>query len=177
MILPVQLSIEADFVSREEFDAHVTAAHPPTVREHNSGDLSERVTSISVTDGTTESVQRKVIFSIELPDLAMGEVLQAQADWQVTNDLGFDVMVQAQIVLGALASSTSGFEITEANGGDVTPAVHHGKMVNVGSHTVTDNSKRFLNLVARAQSTASTSASDSITVDADYGRLSVIRFT
>ncbi|GAA2177676.1 hypothetical protein GCM10009784_29150 [Arthrobacter parietis] len=141
---------------------------------YDSSDSSEMVTTLPV-PVAADKTHKRVVFSLAVPDLSSGHILQVMAEFQVTNDLGYNVMCMSQIILAESKTSVSGTEITEANGRNVTPAAHHDSFPKIGSVTVTTTGTKYVNVVAWcAASNATTGAR--ITVDADYGRLSVIRY-
>lgn len=146
------------------------------VRAYSTGNASELVTTLPVT--VQASLAKRVVFCLDLGDApAGGEVLHADADVEVTNDLGVTVNVITHLVLGDSCQSTSGTEIAEAQGGNVTPSGHHHTATRGGTIIVEPgNSRRFLVLVAWSAYTQATPGMV-LTVDQDYGRLSALRFT
>lgn len=138
----------------------------------NSGSNSEKVASlpIAVTGAT-----KHVIYSVEVPDLAVGDKLVALASVQVTNDNPYNALFGTQLVLATSASAPTGTEISEASSANVTPDRHHDNPVIVGSTVATGTTKRFVNLVGYSMASQA-KANHTLTVDADYGRLVVQRF-
>jgi hypothetical protein len=140
----------------------------------NSGNSSELINSLPVTTGTPYIM--KVIYSQQLNNIKINEVIQTMCEYEVTNDLGFNVMIGTVILLADSPTATTGIEITEANAFNVTPGMHHGVIVKVGSYDVTANyPSKYINVVGYAAGNAASSG-DTIKVEQDYGRLSVFRF-
>lgn len=161
-----------DVISRKEVDVPSDPMEKPI--HYNSGNASEKIAKLPVPVSANER-HKRVIFSLAVPDLSSGDVLQVMSEFQVTNDLGFNVMCMTQIILADSEAAVSGTEITEANGRNVTPDAHHDSFPKVGSLTVTTTGTRYVNVVAWCASSNATKGS-SITVDADYGRLSILRY-
>lgn len=149
----------------------VPAASGGLVAEHlNTGNASELAASLDVQAATAT-----VVFSLAVGDVLAGDLFLAVAEAQVTNDLGYNTMVTGYLVLAKAPTDTVGIEVTENNGTNVTPAMHHMAVVKAGTYqSPSDFGARYLNMVCRAASTAS-KPGDRLQVDADYGRLSVIR--
>lgn len=154
------------------------------VEEYNSGNNSELVPVIKVsTDGNWNDGE--VVFSIKLQNLKKNDIIEALADFEVTNDLGFNVSVISQIVFAdsplKKPNSDNIQEITEANGYQITPNMHHGHIVKVGSLICPENyNERYINVCVRARSDLA-KKEEFISVggnpfNQDYGRLSVILF-
>jgi len=147
---------------------------PPTAHDyHQTADGSERVTSLPVLRSTADAGKR-VVFSEEV-DLDAGRVLLAVAELQTTNDLGINVFVGSQVILATSPSATAGREITAANGGNVTPDMHHGQQTKSGTYQTTagDTGTRYVNLVVWAAAGRS-GTGQQLSVDRGYGRLSVL---
>lgn len=146
----------------------------PRPTHYNSGNDSEKVSTLPVPIAADET-HKRVIFSLIVPELAAGDILQVMSEFQVTNDLGYNVMCMSQVILAENENAVVGREITEANGRNVTPAAHHDSFPKVGSLTVDTEGTKYVNVVAWcAASNAEPGAS--VTIDADYGRLSIIRY-
>jgi len=159
--------------------------------EHiKSGNNAEKTDFLPVTKRTlipaTETVAehwipeilpRKVIYSERLSNIRAGEVIVVLSQFETTNALEVNVGVSSQLVLANAATDTIGTEITEASGFNVTDNMHHGKTVEVGSIVSPGNyAEKYVNVLAWAYSSA-TSDGDTIQVEPDYGRLTVLRFS
>ena len=146
------------------------------LKEHiNSGNFSEQITSLPVSPKGVP-YQKIVLFSERLTDIKKGEVILVLSQFETTNNLGFNVMLASRVVLADSPTSAIGIEITEASGFNITPNMHHGKTVEVGTMvSPRDYATKYVNVYAYAASTAA-SPGDTIKVEKDYGRLSVLRF-
>lgn len=142
-----------------------------TLKIKNSGNSSELVSSM--TPATTAGAATKyVLFSLDLNDggnIAEGDIIKAFAEFEATTqESTYNTGVFCQLILADSASATTGTEITEANGRNLTPATHHDTFVKTGSIAVTDTSKHYLNLVAYA---VSTSGTQPVIIEQDFGRM------
>lgn len=142
---------------------------------HDTGDRSELVSVIPV-GPTATNAGKRVLFS-QRTQLQGGQILLAVAELQVTNDLDRNVFLGSQLVLADSATAVAGAEITPANGENVTPNMHHGQQTKSGTYAATsaDAGVRYVNVVAWAAATGAASG-DTLTVDAGYGRLSVLQW-
>lgn len=148
---------------------------PDFLIPYTSGNFSERVESIPLTRGSP--YQRVVVMSIAVDDVEVGDVLECNALFQVTNNLGYNVMVAAGIILAGDQTETVGLEITEFSGRNVTPDMHHDTHSRSGIFVVTSLIYPvYINLVAYAASVKAVPGA-AVRVDQDYGRLTVLRFT
>jgi len=148
-----------------------TSTYPnPTITVQDSGHNGEHVISIPV---DRYSANRDVIYSVPVGDVTPGDTLLIQSEFEVTNNLGYNVMLASYVILTDGPTATAGLEITEANTYNVTPNMHHGLTTKVGSLAITENlSDRYVNIVAySAASRATTGAT--LRVEPDYGRLIV----
>ncbi len=143
---------------------------------YDSGNSGELVTELPLSNGAP--VNKRVVYCVDLVTAPQGgEILHVTAEMEATNDLGYNVAMVSQLLLVDSAIATSGVEISEANGFNITPDMHHGMTVRVGTLTVPAGStRRYVSLVAWAESTA-TQPGHALTVEQDYGRLSVLRWT
>lgn len=174
--LPIVLTIDDLTPILERLDALEAASGPvggPFWWHENSGSSSELVTTIPITTGSPYT--RKVIFSIALPDLAAGDLIEAKASMQVTTSYNYNCMIGSLLILTDSATSTSGLvaDISEAAGENFDMAVHHKKVADFGSYRVTTPLiGKYVNFIAYAASTGALPG-HALTVDLDYGRLIV----
>lgn len=142
----------------------------PSIAHANTGNFSELVTSLPV-----NPTAPTVVLSIPIGDTLTGDLFIASGEIQVTNNLGYNCMITGYLVLADAPDKTAGIEVTENNGTNVTPAQHHLTVPKVGTYQSNNNyGQRWLQFVCRAASTASQTG-DTLTVDQDYGRLSIVR--
>lgn len=140
----------------------------------NSGNFSELLPALPVTQGSP--YDKKVIFSQKVSNLKKGEIILVICQFETTNNLGFNVMIASQVVLANSPDAIVGTEVTEASGFNVTKNMHHGKTVEVGTLIVAGNyPTKYINVIAYAASTAASNG-DTLKLEKDYGRLSVLRF-
>ena len=140
---------------------------------YDSGNFSELVASLPATDDDSPYAP-EVIFSAEIARISEGDIIQVMAEFEVTNDLGYNCMIASQVVLADAATSTSGTEITEANGFNITPGMHHGTTVRVGAYVASeDYTSVFVNVIGYAASSAA-QPGDTLAVEPDYGRLTIL---
>lgn len=143
-----------------------------SIEPFNTGSTSENVQTIPVGSSSSAAV-RTTLFSISLPKLRAGSVLWFGTKAQATNDLGFNVMLAGFHWLthdGSYASRS--LELSEANGYNITPGMHHGTIVDFGCVELSSApSGRVLSYIVYSASTAASSG-DTLRVDQDYGRLS-----
>jgi hypothetical protein len=141
----------------------------------NTGSLSERATTLPITT-SAGTAPRVVLFSQALGAVRLGEQVVVLAEFQLTNPQTYVVGVGVVVLRAASATATTGTEITEATGRNITPDMHHDAIVKVGTHVPgSDLAEAWVNVVAYAYSTAAL-AGHVVDVDQDYGRLAVLRF-
>lgn len=145
----------------------------PRPERYETGPNSEVIKALPVPT-TATSGSKRVVYSQQLT-LSEGQVLLASAEFQVTNDLGYNVFVASQLILADDPSTTTGRPITAANGRNVTPDMHHDQQTKVGTHEVTksDSGSRYVNLVVWSAASRALAA-DLLNVNPGYGDLSVL---
>jgi hypothetical protein len=168
----VQLSPPQSFM-------HVMRYRPETQARlvadtYNSGDNSERASSLDVLTGQPVSV-----YSLQLTNLAPGQLLEAVSEMEV--DTAFHrAGVHTSFVLADSPTATTGTSLQTDNFTEVSPfmrslPIHDstGWMVPSGV-----SGTRYLNLVAYAQrlQTLGTAPDNNISIAPDDGRLVVQRF-
>lgn len=140
----------------------------------NTGNLGEKISSLPVVK--SGPYKKYVVYSQRLENLKAGDILWVNGEFEATNDLGYNVMLASYLTLASAPTIVDGTEISEANGYNITPAMHHGMAYELGSYVITaDTPVAYVNLVAYAASTAAGSGAK-LTIEQDYGRLSILRF-
>lgn len=138
---------------------------------YNSGNKSELLNILPV------DREWRVIYSIGIKDLDIGDVLHATTHFEGTNDLDYRTMWTMGIILADSPQALSGFEITERGGYNCTPDLHHCTISKSGDIYITggmlDNA--YVNVVVRSGSTVARNG-DYLIIENDYGRLSVMQF-
>lgn len=100
-----------------------------------------------------------------------GQIVKAYAEFEVTNDARINIMVASQILLVKQLDyfNPHKIEVTEGNGFNVDPTMHHGLTTKIGSVLLTDDFEGYLVLFAWAASDANPNTS--LAVERDYGKL------
>lgn len=133
----------------------------------NTGDFSEKRTTLPVNS------TKHVIYSVALPDLKAGDLIDVRATFEITNPYSFNVMVGRQLILGDGHLSVTGSEISEAATRNITPGMHHDHIQDFGTYLVpSDMTGKHITVVAWSGSSAANSTHNVI-LEQDYGRLEV----
>lgn len=155
--------------------AIVSTHEAPSITVIDSGDSSELVTTIPVTKGAPYS--KHVIYSVPVGDLSAGDTLLVSSEMESTNNLGFNVMQCSTLTVTDSPTATGGLDATETNCYNISPNMHHGVTPKVGSLAITeDMADRYVNLVVYSAAYLAT-ASSTLKIEPDYGRLVVTKIT
>lgn len=131
----------------------------------------ERVTEIPLSKGAP-FMYRRVLLA-KTGQVRAGDMFVALSEFQVTSEHLYNVMLGCQIWVTE-GSAYGGEEVTEATAQNFNRSEHHFTRTKVGIWTATaDYDFRYFNMWAWAASDASATG-DTIEVNQDYGRLSVI---
>lgn len=155
----------------------ISLACQPTLID--SGNNSELIQHLVLTGmlgpGRIEPYKPAVIFSIKLNDIKRGDIIHLTSYGELTNDLGFNVMLGFNTILSASKLSITAIdEITEGKGYNITPAMHHGNFTDVGNYEFKSDYKEiYINTILWGASTK-VRTGDKLKVEQDYGRLSVL---
>lgn len=155
--------------------ASAQASSGPTV--YNSGDSSEMIEWLPV--HFTGSVTKYTLFCIDLGTAPVaGEVLSVDADFEITDDLPYTLLVSSQVLLAGSCSATTGIEITEGNGTNMNVDIRHAATHRSGSIEVPFSSgNQYVVLSAWSMSgSGQWQSGDVLRVEQDYGRMSVLRW-
>jgi hypothetical protein len=141
---------------------------------YNSGDNSERASSLDVVTGLPVTV-----YSVQLPNLASGQLLEALAETEV--DTAFHrAGVHTSLVVANSPTATTGTSLQTDHFTEVSPymaslPIHDSTAWVVPSGV---SGTRYLNLVAYAQGlqTLGTAPDNNISIAPDDGRLVVQRY-
>ncbi len=123
------------------------------------------------------------LYSLSLPHLTRGSVVHLHSQFEVTNDLGYNVMVahalmfhpQETIVTNAKAFPDGRFVAPAYPAGEnVTPRMHHGFRTLAGTLTVSEEMEGWASVVIYAASNQRNGPK--LTVHARYGGLSAVVF-
>lgn len=145
------------------------SAFQPFIWYGNSGNLSEKVTHLPLTNA------KYVVYSIKLPNCAEGDLIKVRATFEVTNPYNYNIMVGRGFIIAKTATAVTGTEISEYATRNITPGMHHDHIQDFGSIRATAAmSGNYVNFVAYSGSSAAGSGHKAI-VEQDYGRLEVER--
>ena len=141
-----------------------------------TGASAELVAELPISNPTPSTDTRRVVFSIPAYVTA-GDLIEVTGEFEVnTNEGGggANVGVWSQIILSihsnGIAAASQSYEITEGNGRNCTPDMHHDTHVHAGALIAPATGLYYVNLIAWA---ANTSATGFVTVEPDYGHMSV----
>lgn len=145
-------------------------------------DNGERIKTLKVTGVKKDKMplpyEPNVLFSVKLTDVKKGDIIDVKSYAELTNDLGFNVMLGYYIAIADAPTwqPTKQIELTEAKGYNITPAMHHGSFTDVGHYEFTqDYCEVYINQIVYAASTLA-KPTHTLEVEQDYGRLSVLHF-
>lgn len=168
------------------------------VEFYDTGNASERVSTLALTTAAGTST-RFPIYSVQIPDLQVGDLVIGWGEAQVTNDIlhgdglpaatantlngQLNVGVGHQLVMtaddpGATGwvpgvNTLSGSRLSQPVGHNITPGAHHGELRNVGGLEIVVASRNWVHFMAYVYNSAMQSG-DTLTVDAGLGRLTVL---
>lgn len=127
---------------------------------------SERLASLPV-DGVW-----RAMFIRQLTGCLPGELVQAFADFEVTNDTGRPVGVFSVLKMQSdPATYSGGCEMGEANGGNVTPDMHHGTLVKSASLTIPPSLPGPVYVVLWARAVQTVTGLPDLKVEQDFGQM------
>ena len=149
----------------------------PRVDHYATGPNAELVPTITRVQKTP--YRFTTLYSLKLPDLKIGDVVQAHSQFEITDDLGFNVMIaHAMLVhdketIAIHGQRPEGQVISEYAGENVTPDMHHGFRTLAGSFAATSDGDAWLSVVIYSASD-SPKPGDVIKVERGYGGLRAI---
>lgn len=134
----------------------------------------------------TVSSQRKykfcTLYILKVPDLRTGDVVQAHAQFELTNDLGVPVPVAHAMLLHAKKTvvkdhptQSKDRRLCEYAGEYLTPEMHHGFRTLMGSFQCEDDGDAWVSVVIYSVS-GDELAGRTLTVEKNYGGLRAIVF-
>jgi hypothetical protein len=159
--------------------APAPAQQRPRVDHYTTGANAELVPAI--TRVSKPPYRFTTLFSLRLPDLKAGDVVQAHGQFEVTNDLGFNVMIAHAMLVHRSetvvvhSDKPEGQVLSEYAGENVTPDMHHAFRTLVGSFAATVDGDAWLSVVIYSASD-SPKPGDTIKVERGYGGLRAIVF-
>jgi hypothetical protein len=122
------------------------------------------------------------LYSLKLPDLRAGDVVQAHSQFEATNDLGVQVMLAhamlfhpKETIINHGPPPAKGRVISEYATENITPAMHHGFRTLVGSLAVPADGDGWVSVVIYAADLAGPPGGK-LGVEKGYGGLRAIVF-
>lgn len=142
----------------------------------DSGNNSEKITKLYIYKSTSHPNLRKVLYSVKLENMVAGDIINVQVQGQVSNRIGYNVMVASNLLLVNGSDDTKGIELNEASGTNIDPKIHHHKLMQNAIYKFTEDcSVCYVNYIVYAASIYAKSG-DYLKVDQDYGRLQILIF-
>ncbi|MET0304813.1 MAG: LamG-like jellyroll fold domain-containing protein [Solirubrobacterales bacterium] len=139
----------------------------------DTGPSSEKVSSVPITASGTETA----VYSLAVPSLKANEVLRATGNLEMTNTHTYDVTDSVRLVLGSSATDATGTVVTPWTSFQHTKDILHWTFpINGLYHSPSNSGTQYLKAVVKASS-ASAKAGDTLTVQPNFGRLGVTRYT
>lgn len=135
----------------------------------------ERMSAISITNGSP--YDKHVILSERVNDILASDILRVTAEFQVTTEHSYNVMISSQIRMGETTAVLDGPEVAENSGLNINRDIHHYARARVGVWTADADygSELRVNVLAWSSSTAA-SPGDSLSLDQGKGRLIIEHF-
>lgn len=163
-----QLQVQVDRDNRVEAPAPVNV----TTRAIDTGESSELVSSVPISATGTETV----VYSLPLPSLTEAEILRASNNLEVTSNHNYSIDNSIRLVLGSDPSDADGIVITPWTRVTQTTELHHLALPLTGAYRVpsTPGSTQYLKVVVNAVA-PNAGPGDSLTIEPDSGKLSVLR--
>lgn len=141
----------------------------PIMWHKNSGDNSELVPHLYLS--YANGYRFEALYSIPLPDLHPGDLVDLRATFEVTNPHSYNCMCARYLIIADNPKDVTGIMVSEAAGRNVTPNMHHDVHHDFGTLKVTEEmTGKHAVCVAYAASTKA-GPTNAIFVEQDYGRL------
>lgn len=114
------------------------------------------------------------LYSITIPDMVAGDIMLLAGQFELTNDLGYNVGISRYLLRTTAALSVSGTPVAPAVAAqdNVDPIRHHAVVNQMGMEVCPTNNGVVYNLVVGA---VSSSGSGNLSVELGYGRLIGVR--
>lgn len=150
----------------------------PQVAHYTTASGSELVPALSLAH---DPYRYTTLYSLKLPRLRKGDVVQVHCQFEVTNDIGFNVMLAHSMLFHRKETivkhggQPDGHLLCEYAGENITPGMHHGFRTLMGSLVVPDDGDAWVSVVIYAASDAA-KPGDKVSVEKGYGGLRAIVF-
>lgn len=151
----------------------VTHAQTPRIQLLTTLENSEVWSSIAITK--TYPWAYRVLYTVALPDLYAGDLVEARVTYQLTNPYPFNVMSARFLAISDHATNATLYThfVSRPAGRNITDNMHHDVIHDFGTFRVPSfMSGKHLVLIVYAASSASTSG-QALQVNQNYGRLEV----
>ncbi|WP_336071470.1 hypothetical protein [Nitratireductor rhodophyticola] len=121
-----------------------------------------------------DNVGRVVMTVGPIPDLTTDDMILCVSGAEFSNeDAAYNIRVESALFLASSAGGITGGKVAEFNGRNISLNMHHDTHEKIGMLRSTINGTGYVNFVSRA---ASSSATEPIVVEPDYGHLDVLVF-
>jgi len=131
--------------------------------------LTEMVTGLDIFNQTKAS-----IFSVLVPKITAGNILQITSEFEATNPFSYNTMIACWIILTNSPTATLGTLIDPANDFNISPAMHHGVTVKARNWQAPSTfTNLYVNTVAWAGS-SNANPGDTLIIEQGYGHLDVL---
>jgi hypothetical protein len=150
----------------------------PRVDHYTTASGGELVPSVSLAHNPYRFT---TLYSLKLPGLRKGNVVQAHCQLEVTNDLGFNVQLAHAMLfhrketIVTHGARPDGRILCEYAGENITPEMHHGFRSLIGSLAVPDDGDAWVSVLIYAASDAAMPGA-TVRVEKGYGGLRAIVF-
>lgn len=132
-------------------------------------DINEHIECLQI-----NPVVEQVLYSVKVPEIKQGDVLQVTSEFEITNDFTYNVMIGAKIILADSSKNTNGALIDQANGFNVTPNMHHGVVSKSRTWKAESTyNDKYVNVVIWSLSVNAFS-NDKLKIEKGYGHLDVL---
>lgn len=132
--------------------------------------------------GTQKKYRFSTLYSLKLPELRKGDVVQAHAQFEVTNDLRVPVSIAHAMLVHAKKTivkddptQSKDRRLCEYAGEWLTPEMHHGFRTLMGSFAATADGDAWVSVVIYSVANEEL-AGRTLTVEKNYGGLRAIVF-
>lgn len=152
---------------------NVAHAQTPKIQLITTLENAEQWSSIAITK--TYPWAYRVLYSVPLPDLYAGDVIDARVTYQLTNPYPFNVMSARFLAISDSPTNATLYTdlVSRPAGRNITDNMHHDIIHDFGTFRVPSfMSGKYLVLIVYAASSASTSG-QALQVNRNYGRLEV----
>ncbi|MGN6535907.1 MAG: hypothetical protein ACTHKQ_09300 [Mesorhizobium sp.] len=150
-----------------------TFANAGPVTIWHSSDDAERNSDLPIV-GPNRCNEYKIVYSVRLPPLRVGDLIEAHADFEVTDPYSYVAMFGHFIVLGNSPDDVSGVRIGPAATRNMISGIHHDDYDQSASYVIKKAQKnKYVNVVAYSASMLAPDEKQVAKIEQGYGMLSV----